>query len=64
MRAGGRVDLERAAKIVLTELRAGTLGQLTLETPEMMEQELIEMADLKEKTQAKKEAKLAKKQSR
>jgi len=64
LRAGGRVDLERAAKIVLTELRAGTLGQLTLETPEMMEQELIEMADLKEKTQAKKEAKLAKKQSR
>ena len=61
LRAGGRVDLERAAKILLTELRAGTLGQLTLETPQMMEAELIEMSELRAKAEAKKAAKLAKK---
>ena len=64
LRAGGRVDLERAAKIVLTELRAGTLGRLTLETPEMMEQELREVAEHRAKLEAKKAAKLAKQSSR
>jgi ribosome biogenesis GTPase A len=61
LRAGGGVDLERAAKILLTELRAGTLGQLTLETPQMMEAELIEMSELRAKAEVKKAAKLAKK---
>ena len=59
LRAGGRVDLERAAKIVLTELRAGTLGRLTLETPELMEQELKEVSERLAKIEAKKAAKLA-----
>ncbi len=59
LRARGRVDLERAAKIVLTELRAGTLGRLTLETPELMEQELKEVAERLAKIEAKKAAKLA-----
>ena len=55
LRAGGRVDLDRAAKIVLTEFRDITIGRITLETPEMMEAELIEMT----KVRAAKEAKLA-----
>ncbi|NQY27118.1 MAG: ribosome biogenesis GTPase YlqF [Piscirickettsiaceae bacterium] len=55
LRAGGRVDLDRAAKIVLTEFRDITIGRITLETPEMMEAELIEMT----KVRARKEAKLA-----
>mgnify|MGYP001595700638 FL=1 len=59
LRARGRVDLERAAKIVLTELRAGTLGRLTLETPELMEQELKEVSERLAKIEAKKAAKLA-----
>lgn len=57
LRSGGKVDLERAAKIVLTELRAGTLGQLTLETPAMMEDELVAMIALREEALAKKAAK-------
>lgn len=56
LRAGGRVDLDRASKILLTELRAGTIGRLTLETPEMMEKELIEMQIIREQKAAKKEA--------
>ncbi len=40
---GGRVDIERISTLLLNELRSGQLGQITLETPEMMEQELIDV---------------------
>lgn len=56
LRSGGMVDLDRAAKILLTELRAGTLGQITLETPTMMEKELVEVAKKREQQAAKKAA--------
>ncbi|MCU7801213.1 MAG: ribosome biogenesis GTPase YlqF [gamma proteobacterium symbiont of Lucinoma myriamae] len=41
LRAGGRVDLDKASKILLSELRSGTLGRISLETPKMIEKELI-----------------------
>jgi ribosome biogenesis GTPase A len=41
LRSGGRIDLESASTILLNELRAGTLGRITLETPAMMQAELI-----------------------
>ena len=44
LRSGGRVELDKACKILLTELRAGTLGRISLETPKMIEQELAELA--------------------
>lgn len=34
-----RVDIDRASRILVTELRAGQLGRLTFETPEMMKRE-------------------------
>ena len=61
LRSGGIVDLERAAKILLTELRAGTLGRVTLETPAMMENELLAVANIKKLQAAKKAAKELKK---
>ncbi|MFG0262465.1 MAG: ribosome biogenesis GTPase YlqF [Novipirellula sp. JB048] len=33
------VDIDRASRILITELRSGGLGRLTLETPQMMERE-------------------------
>lgn len=42
IRKGGVVDLEKAGSILITELRAGNLGAITLETPEMVSQELID----------------------
>lgn len=60
LRAGGLVDLDRAAKIVLTEFRDITIGRITLETPEMMEQELIEMAEIRAKKAEKEAAKMKK----
>ncbi|WP_072671138.1 ribosome biogenesis GTPase YlqF [Vibrio injensis] len=43
LRAGGRVDLHKASEILLHELRQGVLGQITLEHPEMIPNELIEV---------------------
>ncbi|WP_372625210.1 ribosome biogenesis GTPase YlqF [Arsukibacterium sp.] len=42
MRKGGIVDLEKAGTILITELRAGNLGPITLETPNMVSQEQID----------------------
>ena len=42
MRKGGVVDLEKAGTILITELRAGNLGPVTLETPDMVSQEQID----------------------
>lgn len=63
LRAGGIVDLERAAKILLTEFRDATLGLISLETPEMVERELIEMLAIREEKAAKKAARKQKKHS-
>lgn len=62
LRAGGQVDLERVSKILLTEFRSAMLGQITLETPDMMEQELVELEQIRAEKAAKKEARKQKKQ--
>ena len=55
MRKGGVVDLEKAGSILITELRAGNLGPITLETPEMVSQEQID-AKAEEGAKAKEKA--------
>lgn len=57
LRAGKQIDLDKAAKLFLTELRAGTLGLISLETPEMVAAEMIELAAIREEKAAKKAAK-------
>jgi len=52
LRGGGRIDLNKASKIFLTELRAGKIGRITLEAPHMIDREIIE---LKLKEELKKE---------
>ncbi len=37
--SGGEVDMERAANMVLDELRGATIGHITLETPEIFNEE-------------------------
>ncbi|MGR9046727.1 MAG: ribosome biogenesis GTPase YlqF [Gammaproteobacteria bacterium] len=59
LRPGGHVDIDKAAKILISELRSGMLGRISLETPSMMVQELTELAQLRERKAAKK---LARKQ--
>ncbi len=56
LRSGKTVDIEKTSKILINELRSGMLGKITLETPVMVEQELIELARIK-KLKAEKKAK-------
>lgn len=63
LRAGGIVDLDRAAKILLTEFRDATIGLISLETPAMVEKELVEMLAIREEKAAKKAARKQKKHS-
>lgn len=43
LRGGGTVELDKVSKIFLGEIRAGVLGGLTFETPQMMQEELVEV---------------------
>ncbi|MDF1589014.1 MAG: ribosome biogenesis GTPase YlqF [Gammaproteobacteria bacterium] len=63
LRSGGMVDVDRAAKILLTEFRSATIGHISLETPEMMEQEIIEMLQIRQQKEAKKLARKNKRHS-
>lgn len=56
LKAGGHIELDKAAKLFLTELRAGTIGQISLETPEMIAAEMVELAAIREERAAKKAA--------
>ena len=58
--AGGRVNLHKISEVLLTELQSGKLGRITLETPEMIEQEHVEIAA----TAAKKAADKAKRKEK
>ncbi len=43
LRSGGLVDIDKVAKLLLTEFRSGHLGAISLETPAMMAAELTEL---------------------
>ncbi|WP_153555449.1 ribosome biogenesis GTPase YlqF [Roseimaritima sediminicola] len=60
---GNRVDLDRAGRILVTELRSGALGRVTLETPELMQREQLETArQAADKAASKAETKAARKE--
>ncbi len=56
LRSGGHVDIDKIAKIIINEFRSGILGRTCLETPEVMEKELIELNLIRERKAAKKAA--------
>ena len=53
---GGIVDYERASRIFINDLRAGNLGSITFETPEMIVKETAEFAAAKTQKDEKKKA--------
>jgi len=55
LRAGGHVDLEKVSAILVNEFRAGKLGRITLETPDMVLAEEKIVAQ-KQKEKAEREA--------
>jgi ribosome biogenesis GTPase A len=60
LRAGGVVDLQKAAEIVINDFRAGAWGRVTLETPAQFVQWQAEAALLDAARLAKKAARLKK----
>jgi len=57
---GGRVNLHKICEVLINEFRSGVLGAITLETPEMIEQEKIDIIE----AAAKKEAEAAERKKR
>jgi ribosome biogenesis GTPase A len=53
---GGKINMDKVAKILLTELRMGSIGRISLETPSMMAQELAELVVIRELKAEKKKA--------
>ena len=64
LRSGGHVDLERVSTIFLNELRAGTIGQISFETPAMVAIEKEKVAIMLAEKAAKKEEKRTKKKKK
>ena len=54
LRGGGQVDLDRVSKLFITEIRAGTLGLISMETPDMMEAEKAQVEIIRAEKEAKK----------
>ena len=47
IKSGGKLDLDRVSRILLNDFRDGAIGRITLETPAMMEAELVEVEQIR-----------------
>jgi len=56
LRAGGQVELDKVCKIFLTEYRDGSMGAISLETPDSMQREMIEIENSQQEKAARKAA--------
>ncbi len=56
---GGRVDTDRASRVLINDFRAGALGLVTLETPAMIEAEMAVVEQEREEKAARKAARKA-----
>jgi ribosome biogenesis GTPase A len=63
LKAGQQVDVDKVAKLFLNEYRTGTIGQITLETPAMIELEMIDLIRHREERALKKAAQRSRKPS-
>ncbi|MGH1370933.1 MAG: ribosome biogenesis GTPase YlqF [Cellvibrionaceae bacterium] len=53
---GGRVNLHKICEVLINELRSGVLGPITLESPEMIEKEKVDIIEAAAKKEAEAEA--------
>ena len=60
LRGGNRVDLERISTVFINELRAGTLGPVSFETPEVIDREMRQVEVLKAEKAAREKLRLEK----
>jgi ribosome biogenesis GTPase A len=64
LRGGNRIDFERASTIFINELRDGKLGQMTLETPDVIAQEIQQVAIMKAEKDEREKRRLEEKATR
>jgi len=64
LRGGNRIDFERASTIFINELREGKLGQMTLETPDVIAQEIQQVAIMKAEKDEREKRRLEEKAAR
>lgn len=64
LRAGGMVDLEKVSRLFIMEYRDNQMGFLTLETPQMIQQEWLEVEELRHLKELKKQEREARKKER
>lgn len=50
--SGGRINLHKAAEVLIHDFRSANLGTITLESPSMVENELMQVAEAKIKQEA------------
>ena len=60
LRGGNQVDLERISALFINELRAGLLGPVSFETPQVIEQEMQQVAVLRAEKEAREQQRLEK----
>ncbi|MDX5337081.1 MAG: ribosome biogenesis GTPase YlqF [Marinobacter sp.] len=63
-RRGGVPDLHKVSEILLNEFKAGTIGRISLETPEMVERELQQARADEEAREAEKQARTEQRKKR
>ncbi|MCV2402221.1 ribosome biogenesis GTPase YlqF [Marinomonas sp. C2222] len=59
LRAGGKIDMHKAAEVFLNDVRGGIIGPYIMETPEMIAREELLVEEAKAKKEAAKQARLA-----
>jgi len=64
LRSGGMVDLDKVSRIFIVEYRDNIIGNLSLETPDMIELEMIQVERQRQQKEEKKKAREASKQAR
>ena len=64
LRGGNRIDFERAATIFINEIRDGKLGPMTLETPEVIDKEIQQVAIMKAEKEEREKRRLEEKAAR
>jgi ribosome biogenesis GTPase A len=64
LRGGKRIDFERASTIFINELRDGKLGAMTLETPEVIDKEVQQVAVMKADKEEREKQRLEQKAAR
>lgn len=59
LRAKGKIDMHKAAEVFLNDVRSGVIGPFVMETPMMIQEEEIQVAEQKAQKEAERQVRLA-----